>query len=370
MDDTAAALTPTAGDLRAGFEAFIAASRRLEQSYAELRARAAAVDAQLQATNRRLQQALAERDAIFQALPLGVVARRADGSVVFTNDEAARLCANGRERGVDLLAHGPGEVGVGDGGVRVRCADLPDGELVLLEDRSRVLELEREVHRLDRLAGLSELALGIAHEVKNPLNGALGFAELLLRSADSDVVRHHAGRVRAGLRQVDDIVGSLLAFARPELREARPAPVAAVVAEAAAASGWPSARVALTGDGGLLVEGSALLRVLTVLFANAVEAGGAAVALAVHARMAGARVELVVADDGPGVPAELGARVLEPFVTTKARGTGLGLPLAARVLSFLGGDLVLLNPGEGGARFRVRLPALAAAAPTAVETAP
>src|SRR5262249_57002968 len=85
-------LTRTAGELRLGFDAFIAASRRLEQSYAELKARAAAVDLELQATNRALQRALAERDAVFAALPLGVVARRGDGSIAFENAEAQRLC--------------------------------------------------------------------------------------------------------------------------------------------------------------------------------------------------------------------------------------------------------------------------------------
>ena len=71
----------TAGELRDGFAAFIAASKRLEQGYAELKARAEAVDLELQETNRRLQVALAERDAVLAALPMGVVARRRDGSI-------------------------------------------------------------------------------------------------------------------------------------------------------------------------------------------------------------------------------------------------------------------------------------------------
>lgn len=349
---------PRDDELRAGFAAFIAASRRLEAGYAELRARAAAVDAELASTNRRLQQALAERDAIFAALPLGVIARRGDGAVAFRNDEARRLCAQAEAAGVDLLSARPGELEVGPGGVRVRCADLPDGELVLLEDRSRIRELEREVHRLDRLAGLSELALGVAHEIKNPLNGAMGFCDLLLRggaAGDGDAVRRHAERIRRGLAQVDDIVRSLLAFARPEARAQRPAAVAAVAAEAALAVGLPQGRVVVLGDGGLRVEGAALARVFAVLFGNALEAR-ADVSLRIHARANGNRAELVVEDDGPGVPAELGARVFEPFVSSKERGTGLGLPLASRVLSFLGGELQLLNPGERGARFRVRLP--------------
>ncbi len=102
MDGRQEALNPSPGDLRAGFDAFIEASRRLEASYAELRQRAAAIDAELAATNRRLQQALAERDAIFAALPLGVIARRGDGAVVFSNDEAQRLCAAATAFGHDL----------------------------------------------------------------------------------------------------------------------------------------------------------------------------------------------------------------------------------------------------------------------------
>ena len=78
---------------------------------------------------------------------------------------------------------------------------------------------------------------------------------------------------------------------------------------------------------------------------------------------------IVVEDDGPGVPAHVGDKVFEPFVSSKERGTGLGLPLCLRVLSFLGGSLELRNPGEVGACFRVRLPLLEAQAAVAVEPA-
>lgn len=75
------------------------------------------------------------------------------------------------------------------------------------------------------------------------------------------------------------------------------------------------------------------------------------------------RVEIEVRDDGPGIPVELGARVFEPFVTSKARGHGLGLALAARVVAFLDGTLELSNPGEPGACFRIVVPRRAAAVP-------
>lgn len=351
----------TAGELRHGFDAFIAASKRLEQGYAELKARAAAVDLELQETNRRLQAALAERDAVLAALPMGVVARRSDGSIAFANEEGARLESLGSSHGVELAKASVGEHSLGEVAVRLAKAALPDGELLLLEDRSRWHALEREVRRLDRLAGFSELALGIAHEIKNPLNGAMGFAALLERDPSSASAGRYARSVREGLQRVDEIVRSLLAFSRPEQRRVLTSRVGAIVEEAATAAGLPQGRVAVESGLDLRAESDALVRVLAVLFRNAREAAGDSVRIRIQARASAAWLELIVEDDGPGVAAELGERVFEPFVSSKPRGTGLGLPLAARVLGFLGGEVALLNPGQAGARFRIRLPAQASA---------
>lgn len=343
--------------LHAGFAQFVAAARELERSYAHLKERAAAVDLELQQTNAALHEALQERDAVFAGLPIGIVVLHADGGVVRRNPEAERLCAAARAQGCALEAATAGEIVFGQHLVCVRRVPLASGQLLLLEDRSHVHELEREVHRLDRLAGLSELALGIAHEIKNPLNGVMGFAALLARSEDPAAMKRFAGKVVQGVQQVDDIVKALLGFARPERQRGRAASVAEVVADAATAAGLPAVRVQLLGARELRGDADALVRVLTNLFRNAIEAAPA-VRLRVSSRVCGNQLELEVQDDGPGIPAHVGNRVFEPFVSSKERGTGLGLPLCVRVLSFLGGSLELLNPGELGARFRVRLPLL------------
>ena len=348
--------------LQQGFLRFITVAQELERGYAELKARAEAVDLELQATNRALQQSLQEREAIFSALPIGLVTVAADGARNCSNREGERLCALAREHGVDLPLQSAGEVTFGEALVRVQRITLPDAELVMLEDRSHVQELEREVHRLDRLAGLSELALGIAHEIKNPLNGVMGFAALLERSEDPTASRRFAGKVVQGVRQVDHIVKSLLGFAKPDRKRARLGSVAEVVADAALSAGLPTSRVVVQGPRELRADADALVRVLTNLFRNAVEAApGVHVTVRVEARHG--RLELHVQDDGPGVPAALGRRAMEPFVSTKERGTGLGLSLSVRVLAYLGGDLELMNPGEPGACFRVRLPLVQEAAP-------
>ncbi len=347
-------MTDSPAALQEGFAQFVAAARELERSYAALQERAAAVDRELQRTNLALQQSLAERDAVFRALPIGLALWR-ENRLMAVNPEASRLLELAARHDVALEPAVDTEVTLGQATIRLRAVALADGELVLLEDRSHVQQLEHEVHRLDRLAGLSELALGIAHEIKNPLNGVMGFAALLSRSEDPAAMRRFAGKVVQGVRQVDEIVKALLGFARPERQRARIATVAEIVAEAAAAAGLPTVRLQSSGSVEVRADAEALLRVLTNLLRNAMEAAPA-VRITIAASVRGGRLELVVQDDGPGVPAELGARMFEPFVSTKERGTGLGLPLCVRVLSFLGGDLALLNPGEVGACFRVRLP--------------
>ena len=341
--------------LKDGFAQFVTAARELEAGYAALKKRAAAVDLQLQASNKALEQSLAEREAMFAALPIGVVALRADGTPGSSNREAERLLEAGQQDGVDLLQRRGGEVSFAGCVVRVRRVDLPDGELLMLEDRSRLEQLEGEVRRLDRLAGLSELALGVAHEIKNPLNGVMGFSNLLERSDDLPTMRRYAGKISQGVRAVDDIVKALLWFARPADKPVSIAPLSQVIDRIAMSVNLPRTRWHLRGETEIQVDADALGRVMSNLIRNALEATPRA-CLRMDAMVRNGELELLVEDDGPGVSAEVAQTVFEPFVSTKQRGTGLGLALSTRVLSFLGGSLELLNPGQPGACFRVRMP--------------
>ena len=357
---------PTDTELLAGFSTFVDAARRLEVSYEALQERAAAVDLELARTNDSLSRTLAERETVFEALPVGVAAFAADGTPIWSNREADRLGAVLTEVGASVATTPAGERTVQGVTLRVDRADLPDGgTLVVLEERTRLVALEREVRRLDRLAGLSELALGVAHEIKNPLNGVLGYASLIERCDDLQELRRFAGRIREGIDKVDRIVKAMLAFARPVADSDRRAdrPVREVVTEAALEAGVPERSVAFDGDGAARVDAPSLGRVLVNLFRNAVEAAGDRTpTIRIEATRDGDVLELVVADDGPGVPSELRDRLFDPFVSSKSDGHGLGLALAARVLSFLGGSIELKEapPAQapGGARFRVRLPSV------------
>jgi signal transduction histidine kinase len=347
-------------DIRKGFEVFVEAARCLEESYQGLQARAAAIDLQLAETNKELEKTLLEREMIFRSLPVGVLATNDKGEMTWCNQEGHRLVDMAAAAGLPLVRQAEGQLEIGAANLRLRRVKLPDGgELVLVEDRSQVVHLRREVDRLDRLAGLSELALGIAHEIKNPLNGVMGFAALMSKTTDSDKLQRFAGKVNEGLEQVDSIVKALLAFARPVDKARQRAPLSQIVGEAASAAGVPASRVELSGSEHEWAESMALIRVLAILFRNSVEAassGDTGVRIQVRADTDGDRLTLAVSDNGPGIDRDLAARIFQPFVSSKDRGHGLGLALACRVLSFLNGSIELLNPGEAGAVFRLTVP--------------
>ncbi|MCA8941291.1 MAG: hypothetical protein KDB80_01920 [Planctomycetes bacterium] len=350
---TAAALSDQ--DLRSGFASFVEAARRLEESYTALKARAAEIDLQLSKANERLATTLAEREAVFSALPVGVIALDEQGEERFRNAAGERLGERASELGFDMMAAPEGLHELEDLSLRLSRVPMADGgSLVLIEDRSQVARLEREVDRLDRLAGLSELALGVAHEIKNPLNGVMGFASLIERQSDPEQIKRYAEKIGAGMRDVDTIVKAMLAFARPSEREIAPRPIGDCVAAAAAEAGMPRDRIEVRGPSELCVDGPTIVRVLANLFRNSCEAGSGAIAIDVTEQPN--ELCLDVVDDGPGVGSDVRDRVFEPFVSSKDRGHGLGLALVARVLSFLGGSIELQNPGEKGAHFRVRVP--------------
>jgi signal transduction histidine kinase len=360
-------------DLQQGFAAFQQAATRLTVAYESLKRRVGELDLELQDRNRRLRDAVAERDTTLARLPVGVVTLDATGAVRSMNAEAQRIL-DGRQLPPSGFPTQDGDVRLGSEPpllLRLRNASLPDGgRLLVLEDRSRIEALEREVLRLDRLAALSELAFGIAHEIRNPLTAVAGFAGLLRRSRDPGRVAEWGQRIEDGVRQVDEIVRNLLAFARSGAQELQATTARELVRRACTSLSLPESRVTMAGpalDRSFVTDPVGVRQILVNLLRNAIEAGGVEVPLYVAATATGRALHIQVVDGGPGIPPELVAVVFDPFVTTKAAGTGLGLALCQRVAGCLGGSVRLEGSRPGETRFLLELPLCDEAIDEAIE---
>lgn len=235
---------------------------------------------------------------------------------------------------------------------------------------SRLRRTEQEALRAEQLAWAGQMAAGVAHEIRNPL---MAIKLLVQALADGRMGQRLQAR---DLRVLDDeivrleqITSSFLDFARPPLPDKSPCDVAALVDQVVSGVRERARLQAVKIDVRTPprpvvaeVDPNQLRQLLYNLAYNALDAQptGGRVLIAVGCNDGPSRedgeVSIRVEDDGPGLPARLGEKIFEPFVSTKDAGMGLGLSICRRIVESHGGELVAATGAEGGAVFTVRLP--------------
>lgn len=212
----------------------------------------------------------------------------------------------------------------------------------------------------DRFAAIGEIAAEIAHELRNALQ--IVSANVFLARQNLAESEPHLAKIERSARLAHGIVDDLMALARGEPAQAEPAILIDILLEAREMLPEPGAEFEdVLTPRGLEVRAHTGLasRLLHALYENSIKAAaplGRRPHVVTRASRDGNRVTIEVADDGPGVPAEIAEALFEPLVTRTAGGTGLGLALARRIAAAHGGSIVLV-PSSKGACFRIELPA-------------
>jgi two-component system nitrogen regulation sensor histidine kinase GlnL len=324
--------------------------------------------------------------------PVLVVA--AEGTVLHINPSAEEFFGRSRDRaaGQSLRALPGGDL-LAATAERVRSSlqpvlsDFPspvDADSIIQVDASPLLDggtcagavlLLRRPRSGDQALDFETLAAGLAHEIRNPLAGLQGSAELLAREAEEGT-REYAQVIAREAKRVDGLVRELLDLARPARIQLAPLNIHDVLRDVIVlARGIPgAARVAFTEryDPSLppvLGDAEKLTQVMLNVVRNALDAVvdvadkhvilETAVA-SVRVRSQGgktrplARVSIV--DSGPGIPASMLSRIWTPFATSKPQGTGLGLPICQRIVHAHGGRIEVRNRAGAGAEVVIHLP--------------
>lgn len=234
---------------------------------------------------------------------------------------------------------------------------------------AEVKAMQAELVQAEKLAGIGTLAAGVAHELSSPLFGVMGLAEAIVDDDTLALAQEHAREIVLQARRIKEIVVQLSGYSRAADRDV---PGVVQLDEVAADAvrllerslSLPTGRVSLSGaEARLAGRTGEVQQVVVNLVKNAVEAADE------HHPDGSGRVDVVVAteadhavlrvaDNGPGIPANIRRHIFDPFFTTKppGRGTGLGLNIVYRLVNRQGGTVVVEDGPEGGTLMVVRWP--------------
>jgi len=366
-------------ELQAAFLAFGSVSEQLSGAFDALRAQVADLRAELSEARAGKEHLAARLSALIKGLPGGVLVLDSDGMIQECNPVARELLGEPllAQSFAAVLARAATGAGGGTGeDIELRSGRFANlsrrelhsgGEVVLLADVTESHLMQVLLARQQRLLTLGELAAGLAHQIRTPLAAALLYAsQMTLPGRTPPDLARCAEKTVGSLKQLDKLVNDMLAFAHGGA--AREAVSVSALLEQVAQWLRPALRRGVrltirTQAPDLMVRANApsLVSAVLNLATNALQAATADLDLELLARRtAGGRAQIVVSDNGPGVPAHIRERIFEPFFTTRARGNGIGLAIVKSVVEAHQGSVSLAEAPCGasaGATFIIDLPA-------------
>jgi two-component system, sensor histidine kinase FlrB len=355
--------------LHAAFRSFDEAAHTLQQSYHALTARVEQMDMELARSNDALRRQLsanesmrASLDGILESLSTGVLVVD-DGKIVVRSNQAAGALlgatdAELRNRRVSevltvaglSVCERPQRIGqsvVSINQVPLRKnSECSSDHLILIQDITRIYQLEEQLQRKDRLAAMGELVSRIAHEVRNPLGSVELFASMLQRDLNEHPsAKRYAEQISHAVRLMDRLLANLLVYTRPVRTSCRWHLAEPLIRESIQLASHAITKVPVEIRVHIDHEVSSiwchegqLKQVVLNLLVNAVQAmpNGGELTISLQQEppqtLGAPAVRLTVRDSGIGIAPSHRARMFDPFFTTKDEGTGLGLAIVHSII--------------------------------------
>ncbi|WP_070962810.1 sensor histidine kinase [Vibrio sonorensis] len=314
-----------------------------------------------------LEQQVERYQQVLDVMPAGVILLDTQGTVIEANPEAQRLLELSLvgEKWFSIIqaAFAPREddgheISLRNGRkVRLAISASSTGQLILITDLTETRLLQSRVSDLQRLSSLGRMVASLAHQVRTPLSSAMLYASNLAAPNLAPATRDRfQTKLMDRLYDLEKQVNDMLLFAKGgDNKVINRFAISDLVAEFS-----PMVETAIKSnniDYFLEVEGAetelmgnanALASALSNLVMNAIQIAGKESQLDVFFRPVNDQLKISVQDSGPGVPAELQSKIMEPFFTTRSQGTGLGLAVVQMVCRAHDGQLELIsNPGDG-----------------------
>ncbi|TVQ78144.1 MAG: PAS domain-containing protein [Bradymonadales bacterium] len=309
----------------------------------------------LEETHLDLEESHQLNSAILEQIPEGVILVNQEAKLIFSNPKARELFGdllsqeNLKETELKSILNDQDFQRL-DWVVRGVTRNLQlqalslgsQGRLIVIQDRTQIEELEKQIQLKDRLATVGQLAAGLAHEIKNPLASLSGSIQLMKRDLSPDSAQDRLMQiVLRETDRLDELLVNFLNYAKPSRLQLKSFHLGELVREIKSLfelkreSPVKSLVLSLkeTGDLNLIADSSALRQVVWNLLRNAEAAmiSGGEIAIELDGSQSG-RVLMLVRDSGKGMSEETQKRIFEPFYTERSQGIGLGLALVYQIL--------------------------------------
>ncbi|WP_319381560.1 ATP-binding protein [Thiomicrorhabdus sp.] len=363
-------------ELEEAFQLFNQTSVQLSQAYDALQRQVEALQKRLEASDQE-KRAVADRlSRLLKLMPGGVIVLDANNRIIEMNPSAEEILgsdAAGRDWDIVVMnaflsRNDAGELLTHDEKVYQESTanlDHGNGRILLIQDVTSARDLQAHVSRHQRLDSMGEMAASLAHQIRTPLASALLYvSQLNAVQLDDDKRTKFVGKALNSLNHIENLIKDMLQYAKGGKGSKTPLQVAGLLqqlkinlepqlkqAGVEMDLKFPEQPLTVSGDkDGLLTA----LQNLVVNALNVMDSGGR---IEVRATQLDAqRLDLVVADNGPGIETERLQKIFEPFYTSRAKGTGLGLAVVRAIAEAHDGRAWVKSIPGYGSQFGIRLP--------------
>lgn len=369
------------------FATFNQLSDQLAASYHALELQVSHLNDELNKSNDARLHELTEKERLanrlsilLQALPGGVVLVDGDGLVQEFNQTAVDLLgeplhaqswASVIQRAFAPRHDDGHDISLKDGR-RVNISTCPmvnePGQVLLITDVTEMRRLQDKVNHQERLVAMGEMAASLAHQIRTPLASAMLYASNMKRDNLATVDRQRfVEKIQGRLGHLEHIVNDMLLYARSNITGIEESfrisellldvehTIDAKLLECHTFYQYQDE----TGNVEIHANRQMLLSALTNLCVNAIQAMNGKGQLKIISRLADSQhIEILVCDNGPGIPESKLKQIFDPFFTTRAEGTGLGLAVVRAIVHAHKGEILLDSHVNSGTTFILRLPLL------------
>ncbi|MBF0486630.1 MAG: PAS domain S-box protein [Nitrospirae bacterium] len=372
--------------LNDAFQNFMLASQSLEHVYQQLKDRVVYLTGELEEKNRQLEKALYNTEeaedylkGILESLSESIIVIDPAGDITMFNKAAEKLIGMSAEDVIGRPFDGLGIKFESDGtdtflktrkkthNVFMSRSNVSDsrgsvrGQVIMIQDMTRIKELESHQERNKRLIAMGEMAAQIVHEIRSPLCSIELYASMLENELGSSPHTNFAKGIYTGIKSLNNILTNMLFFAKPQKPTFHTLNLNTVVSETifmlmplVEARGISFTRSQCSGTQ-VVGDAELLKQVLMNVIINAIQAAGEAGEIGINERVNGAAV-VEVTDNGEGIEHENLERIFDPFFSTKEKGTGLGLAIASKIMLAHDGIIRARSEKGMGSTFEIVLP--------------